>query len=97
MFSLLLRRLHEIGRFISIACSSTRAQLHTFLCLAHLHASSLCIDWISSVFSAEGATRKLILQRLPTIGYFHAFYCLPIFPQQSIYGVAGFFLNLATF
>ena len=37
-------------------------------CLAQLHASSLCIDCISSVFSAEGATRKLMLQRLPTIG-----------------------------
>ena len=68
MSSLVLRRLHEFGRFISIACSSTRAQLHTFLCLAQLHASSLCIDCISSVFSAEGATRKLMLQRLPTIG-----------------------------
>ena len=98
MSSLILGRLHEFGRFISIACSSTRAQLHTFLCLAQLHASSPCIDCISSVFSAEGATRKLILQSLPTIGYLHAFYFLPIFPRQSIYGVAGvFFLNLVTF
>jgi len=94
MSSLVLRRLHEFGRFISIACSSTRAQLHTFLCLAHLHASSLCIDCI---FSAEGATRKLIKQGLPTTGYFHAFHCFPIFPRQSIYGFAGFFLNLVTF
>ena len=90
MSSLVSRRLHEFGRFISIACSSTRAQLHAFLCLAHLHASSLCI---SSVFSAGGATRKLIKQRLPTIGYFHAFHCLPIFRRQSIYGVTGFFLK----
>ena len=97
MSSLVLRRLHEFGRFISIACSSTRAQLHTFLCLAQLHASSLCIDCISSVFSAEGATRKLMLQRLPTIGHFHSFYFLPIFPRQSIYGVAGVFFKSRKF
>ena len=66
-------------------------------CLAQLHASSLCIDCISSVFSAEGATRKLMLQRLPTIGHFHSFYFLPIFPRQSIYGVAGVFFKSRKF